>query len=240
MAKKLTKEDLKIQGILHNIVLGFAEFYQKNKKLVISLLAVLVLGTVFLKIIYDKKQDSLVKGFKALYVPMSIQDQIAKLDNTDAAQTEETKEANLDELISQVQLEYNKILSNKHPDQVMIVSALNLAEIHRKNGDIDEAVSAFLNVNLDGNYFLSGLGSMTLASLYEESSDCQKAIELWDRVIKKFSFFRNTALLKKALCLEDSDKNQAMDIYTTLSVDSPDTSEGVLAKKLLMIKSRGQ
>ena len=240
MAKKLTKEDLKLQGVLHNIALGFASFYQKNKKIVISFVAILVLGIVFFKVVYDKKQDSLVKGFKALYVPMSIQEQIAELDNTDAAQAEETEEVNIDELKSQIQIEYDKILSDKHPDQVMIVSALNLAEIHRKNGDIDKAISAFSNVNLNGKDFLSGLGAMTLASLYEETSDCSRAIELWDGVIKTFSFFRNSALLKKALCLEDKHKAQAMDIYTKLSVDSPETPEGDLAKKLLMIKGREQ
>ncbi len=234
MAKKLTKEDLSTKGILHNIALGSLAFYQNHKKLVIFLLGFLVLGGIFFKVMYDKKKGALLEGFKALYVPMSEQEKITKLELEKVEVN--SQEINIEEIKSQVKLDYDKLLREEHPDQVMIFAALNLADIHRKNGDIDAAISAFSNVNLDGKYFLSGLGAMMLASLYEESANCDRALELWDEVIKKFSFFRTEALLKKALCLEDSDMEQALDIYTRLSVDSPDTSEGVLAKKLLMIK----
>ena len=222
MAKRVTKQDLKIQGMLHDIVLKVLDFCQKQKKLVLLSIGFLVCAIVLLKILDNKKQDKLAQGFNALYKPMKLQKKLS-LDNSSKEQ-------------STIISEYEGLLNQDHPNQVLVLAAVKLAAIHKENGNVQDAIQVLSKVNLDGDGLFNNLGAMMLANLHEETDNCSEAIMLWSTVAKNSIFFRNSALLKKALCLEDTDKAQALDIYAQLSTNSPETNEGKFAKKLLLIQ----
>ena len=108
-----------------------------------------------------------------------------------------------------------------------------MADILKKEGKLEEAIKAFSDVNLKGKSLLHGLSMMMLALLYEKNKDCKSAVELWQEVILNFSFLKNTARIKMALCLLNSDKTRALEILTKLTLDSSDSEEAKLARKII-------
>ena len=142
-----------------------------------------------------------------------------------------------------LRLGYEEIIRNHKGTKGAILAALNLAHLHITQGDLKAALSSIQQVQstLNSKSFIDGMALMSLAHLYEASQQCQKATQVWSRVINspQLSFFHADALLKQGLCFEGMKAmDQAYENYQKLKMDYGQSPPGQMAQRLLHLMTR--
>ena len=232
--------------------LSIIQMLLEQKKLFFAICILLLLvGSFFPLRQYYKEQNEL-EAQSQLYLSTakwealkksSLPESAPDLDEPSLPTLDQKNQVLKDEDYKKLQVGYEEVIQSHLGTRGAVLAALQLAHLHINQGDSKAALHSMQQVEstLILENVIDAVASMSLASLYADDQKCEKAVEIWSKVIKspQLSFLHGDALLKQGLCFEQmQDMDMAYQNYQKLEMDYIESPQGQMAQRLLSLMDR--
>lgn len=205
-------------------------FFMRNRKaILVTLACILAVLVVVLAVfaVLDYQRKSGIKKIETLVLDFE-KFKVENIKNAPDSMTEEEKK-----LLAN---EENKLIENlsKYTDKndyVGFMAVQEIADIYFKNGDLEKALSYYEKLNLPENQYISGVLYFNAAACSDDLGQSEKAFEYYNKAASCESFpFKERALFNVARVQEKLDKAKAVEVYSQLVADYPNTEWANLSK----------
>jgi len=207
---------------------------QKNSKILLGLLALIVLVVLGLLIFNSIQLKSLEKYTQEIE---AIQDEYAQLE---LITDEDKKTESTNEVFKKLDL----LIINSPKNYALQRALFIRANLNYQSKEWDKAIEDFKNVALDfPNSYLAPISLINAASAYEEFAKIDDAIETYRLVINGYAKISpeipNIYFSIGRLCEQKNDTEAALEEYNTLVYTFPDSNWTNLARsRIIYLESR--
>lgn len=193
----------------------FAKFFEKQWKLILGLVAVIVLSggvVTFLSVRSTQKEKSAQESY------FLVEKKLVELKNKKPDPADKSKNEVVD--YTQVKKDLEKIISDFPGSIASQMAALHYASLLVEEKNFDVALATLQKVENNDKGLVNTLVQQQIGQLMADKDKCQDAILIWEKIIqrKQAEFVHGEIKIQQALCYTKlNDLKRAEEILTNLA-----------------------
>lgn len=204
-------------------------FAQHRKKVLVALstLFVVVIAVIAIFMVIERQKKAAITKIETEIIAFE-KFKSEKIKNSANSMTDEEKKLLADEEATLIEKLTPYSVQNNYAG---FMAVQYIADIYFKNGDFEKALSFYEKLNLPKELYTSGVVFYNAAACADELGQNEKAIDFYRKAANCVSFpFKARALFNAARVQENIDASAAVDAYTKVVADYPNSEWALLSK----------